>query len=39
MVAKRQGRAVFAIMLVIWAGLSFAAITFETNGTEAHGLG
>jgi potassium-transporting ATPase potassium-binding subunit len=29
---KRQGRAVFAIMLVIWAGMSLAAMTFEGNG-------
>jgi K+-transporting ATPase ATPase A chain len=29
---KRQGRAVFAIMLVIWAGLSVAAMSFEGNG-------
>ena len=35
---KRQGRAVFAIMLVIWAGLSFAAMTFEgERQSEAHG--
>jgi K+-transporting ATPase ATPase A chain len=29
---KRQGRAVFGIMLVIWAGMSFAAMAFESNG-------
>ncbi|MET1002936.1 MAG: potassium-transporting ATPase subunit KdpA [Acidimicrobiia bacterium] len=29
---KRQGRAVFGIMLVIWAGMSLAAMGFEGNG-------
>jgi potassium-transporting ATPase potassium-binding subunit len=29
---KRQGRAVFAIMLVIWAGMSLAAMGLEGNG-------
>jgi K+-transporting ATPase ATPase A chain len=29
---KRQGRAVFAIMFVIWAGMSLAAMGLEGNG-------
>ncbi len=29
---KRQGRAVFGIMLVIWAGMSLAAMGLEGNG-------
>ncbi len=29
---RRQGRAVFAIMAVIWLGMSFAAMSFEANG-------
>jgi K+-transporting ATPase ATPase A chain len=29
---KRQGRAVFAIMFVIWLGFSLAAMGLETNG-------
>jgi K+-transporting ATPase ATPase A chain len=29
---KRQGRAVFAIMLIIWAGMSVAAMEFEGHG-------
>ena len=29
---RRQGLAVFAIMAVIWFGMSFAAMSFEANG-------
>ena len=29
---RRQGIAVFAIMAIIWFGMSFAAMTFEANG-------
>jgi K+-transporting ATPase ATPase A chain len=29
---KRQGRAVFAIMFVVWLGMSLAATAFEVNG-------
>jgi K+-transporting ATPase ATPase A chain len=29
---KRQGRAVFAIMFVVWFGITTAAIAFEMNG-------
>jgi K+-transporting ATPase ATPase A chain len=29
---KRQGRAVFAIMFVVWLVMSVGAMTFETNG-------
>jgi K+-transporting ATPase ATPase A chain len=29
---KRQGRAVFAIMFVVWFGMSVAAMVFEGNG-------
>jgi K+-transporting ATPase ATPase A chain len=29
---KRQGRAVFAIMFIIWFGMSFAATAFENQG-------
>jgi K+-transporting ATPase ATPase A chain len=32
---KRQGRAVFAIMLVIWVGFSLAAMGAEANGNPA----
>jgi K+-transporting ATPase ATPase A chain len=37
---KRQGRAVFAIMLVIWLAMSVFAMQFEANGNpELDGLG
>ncbi len=37
---RRQGRAVFAIMLVIWAGMSLLAIGLEQNGNpELSALG
>jgi K+-transporting ATPase ATPase A chain len=29
---RRQGRAVFAVMFVVWFGLALAAVAFETNG-------
>lgn len=36
---KRQGRAVFAIMGIVWAGMSVAAMTFESNGNSLlHGV-
>jgi K+-transporting ATPase ATPase A chain len=32
---KRQGRAVFAIMLIIWAGMSLLAMSLETHGNSS----
>jgi K+-transporting ATPase ATPase A chain len=29
---RRQGRAVFAVMFVVWLAMSFGAMAFETNG-------
>jgi K+-transporting ATPase ATPase A chain len=31
---KRQGRAVFAIMFIVWLGMSSAAIAFEVDGNR-----
>ena len=34
---RRQGRAVFAIMAIIWIGMSLLAMGFETNGNPLAG--